>query len=99
MTEKDKEKIDNLFKELKQKKQNLTLTINYPTAIRIMLGEKKEFAYSVDDFVFTDPKAIELLMEVLNVLLLGEKKEYEKIKEKIKKIKIEFPEQKKEGAN
>lgn len=92
MTKKEKEQIDTLFENKKKHERNLKLenTNISPTKIIIRVMEKKENAYIGEDLNFDDRESIELILELVNALLLKEKKELEEVKRFIEKIKIDF---------
>ena len=61
-----------------------------PNHIQIYFGEKKENGYSVEELIFENENDVFLILETVNAILLKDEKELNEIKEKIRKIKIEF---------
>ena len=92
MNTKDKEKLDEIFRlrKEKEKKSRFKNSDMKPNYIQIYFGEKKENSYDVEELTFEDENDVFLILETVNAILLKDEKELNEIKEKIKKIKIEF---------
>ena len=92
MNTKDKEKLDEIFRlrKEKEKKSRFKNSDMKPNHIQIYFGEKKENSYDVEELIFEDENDVFLILETVNAILLKDEKELNEIKEKIKKIKIEF---------
>lgn len=92
MNTKDKEKLDEIFRlrKEKEKKSRFKNSNMKPNRIQIYFGEKEENSYDVEELIFEDENDVFLILETVNAILLKDEKELNEIKEKIKKIKIEF---------
>ena len=92
MNTQDKEKLDEIFRLRKEKERKLKFKDSNikPNAIQIYFGEKKENSYSVEELFFDNENDVFLILETINAILLKDEKELNEIKEKIKKIKVEF---------
>lgn len=92
MNTRDKEKLDEIFRLRKEKEKKLRFKNSNikPNVIQIYFGEKQENSYSVEELLFDDENDVFLILETINAILLKDEKELNEIKEKIKKIKIEF---------
>ena len=92
MNIRDKEKLDEIFRLRKEKERKLRFKDSNikPNVIKIYLGEKQENSYSVEELLFDDENDVFLILETINAILLKDEKELNEIKEKIKKIKVEF---------
>ena len=92
MNTKDKEKLDEIFRlrKEKEKKSRFKNSNMKPNRIQMYFGEKEENSYDVEELIFEDENDVFLILETVNAILLKDEKESNEIKEKIKKIKIEF---------
>ena len=92
MNIRDKEKLDEIFRLRKEKERKLRFKDSNikPNVIQIYLGEKQENSYSVEELLFDNENDVFLILETINAILLKDEKELNEIKEKIKKIKVEF---------
>jgi len=92
MNTKDKEKLDEIFRlrKEKEKKSRFKNSNMKPNRIQMYFGEKEENSYDVEELIFEDENDVFLILETVNAILLKDEKELNEIKEKIKKIKIEF---------
>ena len=92
MNTQDKEKLDEIFRLRKEKERKLRFKDSNikPNVIQIYLGEKQENSYSVEELLFDNENDVFLILETINAILLKDEKELNEIKEKIKKIKVEF---------
>lgn len=92
MNTKDKEKLDEIFRlrKEKEKKSRFKNSNMKPNRIQMYFGEKEENSYDVEELTFEDENDVFLILETVNAILLKDEKELNEIKEKIKKIKIEF---------
>ena len=92
MNIRDKEKVDEIFRLRKEKERKLRFKDSNikPNVIQIYLGEKQENSYSVEELLFDNENDVFLILETINAILLKDEKELNEIKEKIKKIKVEF---------
>ena len=92
MNTKDKEKLDRIFRlrKEKEKKSRFKNSNMKPNRIQMYFGEKEENSYDVEELIFEDENDVFLILETVNAILLKDEKELNEIKEKIKKIKIEF---------
>ena len=92
MNTKDKEKLDEIFRlrKEKEKKSRFKNSNMKPNRIQMYFGEKEENSYDVEELTFEDENDVFLILETVNAILLKDEKELNEIKEKIRKIKIEF---------
>ena len=92
MNTKDKEKLDEIFRlrKEKEKKSRFKNSNMKPNRIQMYFGEKEENSYDVEELIFEDENDVFLILETVNAILLKDEKELNEIKEKIRKIKIEF---------
>lgn len=92
MNTQDKEKLDEIFRlrKEKEKKSRFKNSDMKPNRIQIYFGEKKENSYDVEELTFENENDVFLILETVNAILLKDEKELNEIKEKIRKIKIEF---------
>ena len=92
MNTQDKEKLDEIFRlrKEKEKKSRFKNSNMKPNRIQIYFGEKKENSYDVEELTFENENDVFLILETVNAILLKDEKELNEIKEKIRKIKIEF---------
>lgn len=92
MNIRDKEKLDEIFRLRKEKERKLRFKDSNikPNVIQIYLGEKQENSYSVEELLFDNENDVFLILETINAILLKDEKELNEIKEKIKKIKVQF---------
>jgi len=92
MNTQDKEKLDEIFRlrKEKEKKSRFKNSDMKPNNIQIYFGEKKENSYDVEELTFENENDVFLILETVNAILLKDEKELNEIKEKIRKIKIEF---------
>lgn len=92
MNTQEKEKLDEIFRlrKEKEKKSRFKNSDMKPNHIQIYFGEKKENGYSVEELIFENENDVFLILETVNAILLKDEKELNEIKEKIRKIKIEF---------
>jgi hypothetical protein len=92
MNTQDKEKLDEIFRlrKEKEKKSRFKNSNMKPNRIQMYFGEKEENSYDVEELIFEDENDVFLILETVNAILLKDEKELNEIKEKIRKIKIEF---------
>ena len=92
MNTQDEEKLDEIFRlrKEKEKKSRFKNSNMKPNRIQIYFGEKKENSYDVEELTFENENDVFLILETINAILLKDEKELNEIKEKIRKIKIEF---------
>ena len=92
MNTQDEEKLDEIFRlrKEKEKKSRFKNSNMKPNRIQIYFGEKKENSYDVEELIFENENDVFLILETINAILLKDEKELNEIKEKIRKIKIEF---------